>query len=83
MSSSSVVRWLKLMRQEERAFLRSRLTAMTAREGRASVEQADLTDTQTPCSSSACRKRLPLTPSTLRLRIWGTASSGLLMRTLG
>ena len=58
------------MRQEDRAFFLSRLTAKTAREGVPSVEQADFTETQTPRSARACWKRVPLTPWTLRLRMW-------------
>ena len=82
-SSAAVVWWLRLMRQEDRAFFRSRLTANTAREGVPSVEQADLTDTQTPFSPSARWKAVPLTPWTLRFRMWGMAVAGLLIRTLG
>lgn len=40
--------------QLDSALRRSRLTANTALDGRPSDEQADLTDTQTPCSLSAC-----------------------------
>ena len=43
-----------LMRHEERALFRSRLTAYTALEGVPSAEQADFTDTQTPRRASAC-----------------------------
>ena len=68
-SSSRVVRWLRLIRQEDRAFFLSRLTANTALEGVPSVEQADLTDTQTPSSPSARWKAVPFTPVTLRLRM--------------
>ena len=71
------------MRHEERAFRRSRLTANTAREGRPSDEQADLTDTQTPSASSSRWNTVPLTFSTLRFRMWGIAFSGLLMCTFG
>ena len=71
------------MRHEERAFFRSRLTANTAREGRPSDEQADLTETQTPSASSSRWHTVPLTFSTLRFRMWGMALSGLLMRTYG
>ena len=42
-----------------------------------------LPDTQTPSRSRALWKAGPRTPSTLRFRMWGTASSGLLIRTLG
>ena len=69
------------MRHEERAFFRSRLTANTAREGRPSDEQADLTETQTLSASSSRWNTVPLTFSTLRFRMWGMALSGLLMRT--
>ena len=81
--SSSVVRWLRLMRQLDRAFFRSRLTANTALDGSPSEEQADFTDTHTPRPDRACWNRLPRTPATLRLRMWGTAPAGLLMRTWG
>ena len=53
-SSASVVRWLRLTRQDESAFRRSPHSASTAAEGAPSVAQADLTDTHTPISSSIC-----------------------------
>ena len=82
-SASCVVRWLRLTRKEQRAVLRLRLTAKTAREGVFATEQADLTDTQTPFSSSARCMSAPRTPSTLRFRMCGTAPAGLLTVTLG
>ena len=82
-SSAAVVRWLRLMRQEASAFFRSRLTAYTARDGVFSTEQADLTDTHTPLALSARWAAAPRTPATLRLRMWGSASPGLLMRSFG
>ncbi len=41
------------MRHEDSALRRSWLTANTAREGRPSEEQADLTETHTPWASSS------------------------------
>ena len=69
------------MRQLDSALRRSRLTANTALDGIPSEEQADLTETQTPCSLRACWNRVPLMPVTLTLMMCGTAVSGLLMRT--
>ena len=71
------------MRHEDSALRRSWLTANTAREGRPSEEQADLTETHTPLASSSRWNTVPFTFCTLRFKICGTAVSGLLMRTLG
>ena len=71
------------MRHELSAFLRSRLTANTALDGVPSVEQADLTDTHTPCPLNACWNTPALMPATLTFTMCGTAPAGLLMRTPG
>ena len=78
--SSSVVRCERLILQDESAFLRSWDIAMTAREGVFATEQADFTETHTPCSSSIRRITSPFMPFTEMLSICGTASSGLFMR---
>ena len=79
--SSSVVKWLRLIRMEFIARWRFRLTANTARDGVPSTEQADFTDTQTPRASSAAAIAAPRTPSTRKFRICGIAWSGLLIAT--
>ena len=53
------------MRHEDSALRRSWLTANTAREGRPSEEQADLTETQTPLASSSRWNTVPFTFCTL------------------
>ena len=72
-----------MLLSEDSALRRSRLTANTAREGRPSDEQADLTETQTPLASNSRWNTVPLTFWTLRFSTWGMACSGLLMRTSG
>jgi len=68
-NSSRVVRWLKLTRKEARAFFRERLTAKTARLGRASEEQADFTEMQISAAASVACTAEPRLPAMLRFRM--------------
>ena len=61
--------------------MRERLTAKTARLGRASEEQADFTEMQISASASFACTAEPRLPAILKFRMCGTASAGLLMLT--